>query len=158
MNDELKAKYESLHSLKDAYQLAKDGGFTGSAEDFVRLCIRASEELSAKEQLNLDEMESIAGGNGFTDTLSDVVDWCQENPAAAIGIGVGAVVTVTAVAVGISYGIDQYRRNQYDKYNLEPKYQEFLTEKGYGDPARGLRKFLDCKTMDEEISFMLSLI
>lgn len=108
--EELSAKINAASSMEDAYNLAKEEGYTGSLEDFTALCRQAAEDIS-KDGMNLDDMEAVAGGNGFTDTVGDIYNWCKDNPVAAAAIGAGAAGAIAAVAYGVHY----YRSSQTEQ-------------------------------------------
>lgn len=63
-NEELKAKLADVKSIEEAYALAKDCGFTGSMDDFKAACAKAADKT---EQMDMDAMDSVAGGTGMLD-------------------------------------------------------------------------------------------
>lgn len=121
LTEEMKAKYESLNSVDDAYALAKEDGYTGTIEDFVILCAKAMDAIPA---MDLNDMEQVAGGSFIDDAIGkasdmwdtisatavNVKDWICENPALTAEIGAG-VVGVTATVVGVCYAVSRSRRN-----------------------------------------------
>ena len=97
--------YQNVTSMEEAYNLAKEGGFTGTQKEFEEACAKVSEAMSTNQQLNVEDMDKIAGGG----SVSDVIDWIKENPAATVGIGLAVTATV-ATAVGI--GVCLYKTTQ----------------------------------------------
>ena len=98
MNEEVKAAFNALNGMEEAYQLACANGYAGEREDFAELCVKAAEETAA-EEMDLDDMAQVAGGG-----LGDVVDWVKEHPVATAGIVAGSV----ALIAGVSYGVYRY--------------------------------------------------
>lgn len=101
-NEELQARIAALHSVEDAYALAREGGFTGSVEEFLAL----GDKLT---RMDLDDMDSIAGGS-----VDGVLDWCKENTDLLIGAA-GSVAAVAATAViayklGVHNGFKPYSK------------------------------------------------
>ena len=62
--EEMMATAKSVTSLEEGYALAKEAGFQGTVEEFADLCARLAEKV-ADDQLDLDNMEQIAGGAGM---------------------------------------------------------------------------------------------
>lgn len=110
-NEELRARAAALNSLEDAYQLAQEGGYTGSVADFIAL----GEKLAAQaERMDMDAMDSVAGGG----VVDDVVDWCSNNKALTIEIVTGTVAVIATAA--IAYNIGHRRGNAEGiQYNNE---------------------------------------
>lgn len=114
-NEELKAKIEAVKSFDDAYKLACEGGYKGTAEEFAALVKNAADEIMP---MDLDAMDSVAGGglgdtlsngwNAVTNACSKAANWVKENPALTAEIAGG--VAMIGVAVGTS--VYAYKQSQ----------------------------------------------
>lgn len=71
-NEELKARLAALTDKETAIELAKEYGFTLTAEDF---------QPADGAELSLDELDSVAGG-GLFDILKEIgkKSWKDEKP------------------------------------------------------------------------------
>ena len=71
-NEELKARLAALTDKETAIELAKEYGFTLTAEDF---------KPADGAELSLDELDSVAGG-GLFDILKEIgkKSWKDEKP------------------------------------------------------------------------------
>ena len=71
-NEELKARLAALTDKETAIELAKEYGFTLTAEDF---------KPADGAELSLDELDSVAGG-GLFDILKEIgkESWKDEKP------------------------------------------------------------------------------
>lgn len=79
--EELKAKLANVASIDEAYALVKECGFTGSMDDFKAACSQAAETDS---QLDMDAMDSVAGGTALSDLIKD-----YKIPAGALNVLLG---------------------------------------------------------------------
>ena len=123
-NEEMKAKYDAINSMEDAYALMQENGYKGTMEDFEALCAKAADV----DAMDLDAMDSVAGGfgmddvkDGLTTAYNATVDalktaweatsgavskgwnWVKENPAMAAEIGGSVVVAALGITAGTMY-------------------------------------------------------
>ena len=80
----------TLNSIEDAWKLAKEDGYEGTLEAFDTLCKELAEKAKS-EKIDVESMESIAGGKS-------IGDWCKDNTELLIGVA-GAIGTA-AVTLG----------------------------------------------------------
>ena len=127
-NEEMKALYEKLNTVEDAYAYMMENGYSGTLDDFKAICDKAAEEMP----MDLDDMDQVAGGVDFSGALDKVgdafgktVDWMKNNPEAAAGI-VGGVV---AAGVGITYAA-----NKYKQYKVAKEYNSDKVDAGSENP------------------------
>ena len=106
MNEELKIQAEALNSMEEAYQLACTNGYTGTRKEFGALCAQAA-EATTKEEMDLDDMDQVAGGASIGEMADSVGTWVKENPALTVGI-VGSVITMGAA---VAYGAYKYKQS-----------------------------------------------
>lgn len=113
LNEELKAKLETITDMEDAYKLACEDGFKGTYDDFAALVTQAADEIAASMSMN--DMEQVAGGNVFGDAWDSVSNgvgkawnWVKENPTLTTEI-VGGVVTVGAIVGFTAYKLNAGR-------------------------------------------------
>ena len=107
VDEELKAKIASIKNFEDAYKMACEGGYKGTADEFATLVENAADEVMP---MDLDAMENVAGGgvgefvsdswDHVTSACSKAAAWVKENPELTAGI-VGGVALV-GVAIGTS--------------------------------------------------------
>lgn len=123
-NEEMKAKYDAINSMEDAYALMQENGYKGTMEDFEALCAKAADG----DAMDLDAMDAVAGGFGTEDIKDGIVtaynvtvdalktawettsgavskgwNWVKENPAMAAEIGGSVVVTALGITAGVKY-------------------------------------------------------
>lgn len=84
--------------MEEAWKAATDEGYEGTLEEFTALCDQIADKLNLDEKLNMDEMESVAGG-GFVEAMEATGEWIQDN-ARTFGLSVAALVSAVG---GIVY-------------------------------------------------------
>lgn len=91
----------TFSSMEDAWEKAKNDGYTGSLEEFEALCEKAAKDIAAKnEKMDAESLETVAGGS-FGSVMKDIGGWCKDHPELIAGIG-----GLAATAIG--YGVYRY--------------------------------------------------
>lgn len=96
-SEELHDRLAAISSMKDAYALAKENGYTGSMERFDALCTQVGEALMT----NLNDADRITGvsmQDAIGDALDAATNWIHNNAELTREAAGGAM---NAVAVTI---------------------------------------------------------
>lgn len=111
MNEQERKAVEGLYTIEDAWKLAKENGYEGTAQEFDALCKKLARETDTGS-MSLESLDAVAGGS-FKSAMEAVGDWCADNKEILIGTLTG----LTSIAVG--YGVYRYKVHNHQKQLAE---------------------------------------
>lgn len=105
---ELNADNIKVNSVEEAWKIAVGEGYQGTLEDYAILCAKLASEVKLDEKLNVEEMDTVAGG-GFVEAMEAAGEWIKDN---ALVVGLTAAGVAAAVGAAVLIKSD---RNAFEK-------------------------------------------